>query len=146
MTKKTVRDHINVLFDSLSTSDGKKAALQTEMLSNGLLRMNISTDVFSGASLDEINQRFANSDDTLAQNLHEAIVHERGHAKSMKGKSPSEVQRMHQEPEGVHISGISPYAYSDGAECVAEVEILLERGKFVPEEAMKLYKKYVGKK
>lgn len=47
---------------------------------------------------------------------------------------------QNRELEKVHIDGISSIAYKDGAECIAEVEVLLFRGDEVPEEAMKLYK------
>lgn len=50
---------------------------------------------------------------------------------------------MYSDLEKIHIDGISAAAYSDGAECIAEVEILLFRGEKVPQKALKLYKKYV---
>lgn len=39
--------------------------------------------------------------------------------------------------------GISPIAAKDGTECIAEVEVLLKRGDKIPDEAMKLYKRYM---
>ncbi len=41
------------------------------------------------------------------------------------------------------VSGISLIAEADGAECIAETEVLLFRGQEVPEDAMKLYTEYV---
>lgn len=133
----------DVKIGKLTDIGGGTSAIQTEMLSNGLLRLNINTEVFAGASLDEIDARFAQTDSILAQNLHEAMVHEMGHAKTVKGLSPSAVEKMYRELAKVHIDGVSEYAYSDGAECIAEVEILINRGETVPEDAMELYRKYV---
>ena len=41
------------------------------------------------------------------------------------------------------VPGISDIAELDGAECIAETEVLLSRGESVPSEAMKLYRLYV---
>ena len=133
----------DILFDSLGGNDKGTFALQTEMLPNGLLRLNVNTEVFAGQSLMEINQRFSNTESILANNIHEALIHEKGHAKSMKGKLPFEVDDMHKKLRNIHISGINECAYSDGAECIAEVEILLDRKDFIPKEAINLYKEYV---
>lgn len=123
--------------------DGGIPALQIEPLSNGLLRLNINTDVFSGYTLEEIDQRFLKASSTIANNLEEALIHESGHAKSIARRSASEIQSMYEELSKIHINGISECAFSDGAECLAEVEVLLSRGEAVPENAMKLYRKYV---
>ena len=50
---------------------------------------------------------------------------------------------MNKELEKIHTKKVSKIAYNDGAECIAEVEVLLSRGAEVPKRAMKLYKKYV---
>ena len=136
----------DVYFGSLGGDKNGKFALQTEMMSNGLLRLNVNTDVFSGFSLEDINKRFENTETICANNLHEAMLHERGHAKYMKGKSPLEVSQLHNDLEKIHIEGVSKIAYDDGAECIAEVEILLDKGLPVPEEAMNLYNQYIGRK
>lgn len=70
------------------------------------------------------------------------MVHERGHLKVMRGRTSSEVTAIYKELESIQIEGVSDYAFKDGAECIAEVEVLLERGEEVPDEAMRLYKKY----
>lgn len=133
----------DILFDSLGGNEKGTFALQTEMLPNGLIRLNVNTDVFSGRTLEEINERFAKTDSILANNLHEAMLHERGHAKLMKGRSASNVEKIHNSLENEHIEGISECAYSDGSECIAETEILLEKKIKVPDKARELYNKYV---
>ena len=35
---------------------------------------------------------------------------------------------------------------TDGAECIAEVEVLLSRGEKVPKKAMDLYNKYIKRR
>lgn len=50
---------------------------------------------------------------------------------------------MNDQIKGLGVEGISRIAKNDGAECIAEVEVLLSRGETVPEEAMALYNKYV---
>lgn len=135
----------DVLFDSLGGNQSGTFALQTEMLPNGLLRLNVNTDVFAGHSIKQLNQRFYDTETILANSIHDAMIHERGHAKYMKGKSPAEVSKLHNKLLEIHILGVSPLAYKDGAECIAEVEILLERKMPVPDTAMALYNKYVRK-
>ena len=46
----------------------------------------------------------------------------------------------------VHIDGISLTAFEDGAECIAETEVLLYRNAEVPKKAKALYDKYTGGK
>ena len=41
------------------------------------------------------------------------------------------------------VEGISEIASRDGAECIAEVEVLLHRGSKIPKEALDLYNEYV---
>ena len=57
-----------------------------------------------------------------------------------------EIDKIYKELSNIHIEGISEYAYTDGAECIAEVEVLLSRGSKVPKEAMDLYNKYIKKR
>jgi hypothetical protein len=132
----------DVIFEHLGGSEQGTYALQTEMLPNGLLKLNVNLDVFSGCTLDEINQRFLNSKSILANDLHEAMIHERGHAKTMRGHTPSDIRKIHNELSKIHLKGVSKCAYDDGAECIAETEILISRGEKIPDDVMKLYQKY----
>ena len=135
----------DVLFDSLGGSDLGTYALQTEMMPNGLFRLNVNTDVFAGYSVEQINKRFSDTESILANSIHEALIHERGHAKYMKGRSAAEVSELHKNLLNKHIAGVSTIAYNDGAECIAEVEVLLDKKMPVPDEAMSLYNEYVRK-
>ncbi len=63
-----------------------------------------------------------------------------GHSSSL-----AEIKSIIAELENIGVEGISEIALEDGAECIAEVEILLHRGESVPKEAMELYRKYVLK-
>ena len=46
----------------------------------------------------------------------------------------------------IHIEGISIIAYDDGAEALAELEVLRKRGVKVSKEWMQFYEKYIGRK
>lgn len=127
-------------------SDGGTPALQIETLSHGLLQLKINSDVFAGRTKVEIDEAFAKTKSVVANSLEEAVEHECGHAELISGMSISQVEALYSELADIHIEGISAIAYDDGAECIAEVRVLLKRGEEVPEEALKLYNKYIGKK
>lgn len=122
---------------------GKPALFQVFQDANGLTQLNINTKMLAGRSVEEINEIIAGTETNLPTNIREALIHECGHAKAYYGKSAAEVDAMNTALEQKHIAGVSPYAMTDGAECIAEVEVLLHRGEEVPEEAMVLYNEYV---
>lgn len=117
--------------------------LQIEPTAFGTLMLNINQSAVAGKTLEEIDEMFAKSKNTVANSLEEAIKHESGHAKLIKGMRTEQIEALYEELGKIHIEGISRKAYSDGAECIAEVEVLLFRGDDVPEEAMELYNKYM---
>ncbi len=89
-----------LLFTEIADNqDGGHPALQTEMLQNGLLRLNVNTSVFAGKTIEQVNEMFLKSDLSLADNLHEAIIHESSHAKYMRGNKPINVQKIHEDLE-----------------------------------------------
>lgn len=133
----------DILISHIPPTKAGREAILTEIMPNGLLRMTFNEDVFSGLSLDDINAIFNGTESILANSLEEAMIHESGHLKYMTGKKPSEVEKIHSELAKEHIKGISKYAEKDGAECIAEVEVMLYRGEDVPEDAMKLYRRYI---
>lgn len=128
----------------IPTSDGI-AVLQIEPMANGLLKLNINADYLSGKTLEEINKAFFDTDSNLARTLEEAVWHESGHAISIKGKSISEIKALYIELEKLGQPGISEIALNDGAECLAELEILRHRGENVSRELKEFYKKYMGR-
>ena len=117
--------------------------LQIEPISHGLLQLNINKDAFSDKTLKQVDEMFETSQSSLANSLEEAVKHECGHAKLIKGLNIKQIEKLYSELENIHIDGISATAFSDGAECIAEVEILLFRGEKIPPKALELYKKYI---
>lgn len=57
-----------------------------------------------------------------------------------------DIEKCYSELKNRGIDGISPIALEDGAEALAEIEVLLSRGEFVNEEAKNLYNEYVRRK
>lgn len=150
-TMKQCENNGNFIISEISaksipaTADGTPV-LQIEPLSNGLLQLNLNTDVLSGRSLEEIDKMFETTDDIAANSLAEAIIHESGHAISISGKTVSDIEKLYEELSAIHIDGISVLARKDGAECLAELEVLRSRGAKVSDEAMRFYEKYMGRK
>ena len=137
--------HFGEFYDAVT---GKPALFQVFMNANGLVDININSSVLAGRSIEEINRKIADTPLNLPQNLQEAVVHECGHAKAYYQKTVKEVEAMNAALVSRGVSGISIIAEMDGAECIAEVEVLLFRGQKVPEKAMQLYNEFVkgGKK
>lgn len=119
--------------------------LQIEPMPNGLLKLNINTEYLSGKTLKEIDAEFVNTDKTVANSLKEAVIHESGHAISIKGKNVQEIAKLYAKLKNEGLPGISSIALADGAECLAELEVLRSRGASVSDEAAAFYKKYMGR-
>jgi hypothetical protein len=145
--EKTGDAYINdFYFGSLPKESGGTPLLQIEPITDKTLRLNVNTDIFSGRTVEEINELLASYNGNLANNLDEAVIHECGHAKLIKGKSIKEIKNLYAEIADAKIEGISDIAYNDGAEAIAEIEILLSRGSEVPKGAMDFYSKHLGGK
>lgn len=86
----------------------------------------------AGGNLDEIQKALAKSTGKSQQEI----------AKIFKD-SGIQAAKADAALGNVHIEGISATAFSDGAECIAEVEVLLSRNAEVPKEAKALYDKYI---
>lgn len=108
-----------------------------------LLKLNINQDAFSGKTLNRINEEISKSSNTIIETLEEAVIHERGHAKTIFGLDIGSIETLYKELEDKGIGGISRIAKSDGAEAIAEIEVLLSRGENISEAARALYDKYV---
>ena len=135
-----------IVAKSLTKNDKGTPVLQIEPLSNGLLQLSLNTDILPGKTLDKINQIFANSKLSIANTLEEAVWHESGHAKTIFGMRSEDVKKLYDELSKIHIEGISIIAYDDGAEALAELEVLRKRGVKVSKEWMQFYEKYIGRK
>jgi hypothetical protein len=123
-------------YDEMS---GKPALFQVYPNEYGSININVNSRILAGMSIEEIDKKIASTAINLPSNLKEAIIHECGHAKSYYGKSISEIKEMNKNLLTKGVKGISKIAETDGAECIAEVEVLLSRESKVPPEAMKLY-------
>lgn len=118
--------------------------LQIEPLANGLLQLNLNTDALAGKTLSEVDEMFETAENTIVNSLEEAIIHESGHTKSIKGKTAEEIKTFYDELLNIHIGGISDIAYQDGAECLSEIEVLLYRGDNISKQAKDFYDKIYG--
>ncbi|MDD5796623.1 MAG: hypothetical protein PUD24_06810, partial [Oscillospiraceae bacterium] len=127
------------------TKDGTPV-LQIEPLSNGLLQLNLNKDILSGKTLEEVNQMFADSDISIVDSLKEAVIHESGHAKSIFGKNSDEIKKFYADLKKLKIEGISDIALKDGAEALAELEVLRTRGENIPQKLIDFYEEYMGRK
>ena len=135
-----------VAFKSIQSKKGT-TLLQIEPIPAGkrsMLRLNINQDVFAGKTIDEIDEIIREADNTVIESVREAAIHERGHVKTIQGLSINEIEELYEELKDKGIEGIGKLAKSDGAEALAEIEVLLSRGSQIPDEAKKLYDKYIG--
>lgn len=127
----------------------EETLMQTEAYPAGKIagvRLIINQDAVEGRTLEQVNERVRISTTTVATNLEEAAIHETGHAKHFYRKSAEQIEKEIKVLQDIHIGGINRIAYSDASELIAEVEVLLYQGEIVPDEAMKIYNKYVGEK
>ncbi|WP_155250851.1 hypothetical protein [Ruminococcus albus] len=130
---------------SLTKTEGTPV-LQIEPMANGLLKLNVNTEYLSGKTLEEINKAFADTKINVAISLEEAIIHESGHAISIKGKTGKQVEDFYAMLKDKGLPGISKIALDDGAECLAELEVLRHRGTKVSKALSDFYEQYMGRK
>lgn len=77
------------------------------------------------------------------------VIHEIYHAKLISGLNIAQLESHYDELSDYHITGISPTAFIDGSDCIAEVVVLLSSGEKcnIPRSEMDLLDKYMeGKK
>jgi SPP1 gp7 family putative phage head morphogenesis protein len=137
-----------VSIKSISSVNGT-TLLQIEPVDAGrvaMLRLNINQDAFAGKTVDELNEWIKSSNSTVASSVQEVAIHESGHAKTISGLSITDIEKVYAELSGKGIEGISPLAFEDGAEALAEIEVLLNRGNDISQEARDLYEQYIGRK
>ena len=120
--------------------------LQIEPLPNGLLQLNINADFLSGKTVAEIDERFKSTESTVVDSLAEAVIHESGHAIAISGKTVQKIEQLYQQLKAAGLPGVSDIALADGAECLAELEVLRTRGTKVSQELAAFYRKYMGRK
>ena len=131
--------HFGEFYDA---ETGKPALFQVFPNAYGLTELNVNSKILGGKTLDKINELIKNTPVNIANSLEEAVVHECGHAKAYYQKAASEIEEMNKTIKNKGVKEISKIAGKDGAECIAEVEVLLYRGEEVPEKAMELYNEW----
>ena len=104
----------------------------------------INEDVVGGKTVDEINIMFESAGNTVANDFDDAVIHEMYHSKLIQGLNYSQLENLYDELDYTHINGLSKTAYIDGAECIAETGVLIERGEKekVPKEALALFERF----
>lgn len=132
--------------DFYNEASGKSALFQVLPNQYGLVELNVNSRLLSGLTISEADAMIAKTKFNLPNTLQEAVAHECGHAKLIHGLKSKEIETLYTELQDIHIDGISPTAFEDGVECIAEVEVLLYRNKEVPKEAKELYDKYVRRR
>lgn len=130
--------------DIKSTSEKGTAVLQIEPMHNGLLRLNVNADFLKGKTLQEIDEIFSKSENTVVNSLNEAVIHESGHAKSIRGKNIEQINELYDKLAMIHFKGVSDIAFNDGAECLAELEVLRSRGVQLTDNLKEFYKEFMG--
>lgn len=151
-TVKELEQSLGVRFNYVSneiksTGSHGTAIFQTEPVSFGrgkvLLQLNINTEFLAGKSIADIDKMFKEAQNTVVNSTREALIHECGHAKLIKGLTGEQIVDLYKKLGSKHIDGISDIALNDGVEAIAEIEVLLTRNEIVSDEAMTLYNKYM---
>lgn len=106
----------------------------------------LNEDVLGGKTVKDIDRMFEVSKITVANSLEEALIHETYHSKLIHNLNYAQIEALYDELNDIHIDGISKTAIADGAECIAEVGVLIERGEMnaIPKEALKLFERFFG--
>ncbi len=87
----------------------------------------------------ELDKSLKNNAKNLARNFEEAVIHEVGHAKTVYANRFNNIPKLYKKLEKMGVGDISDIAAGDGAEAVAEIEVMLHRGEKISDEARKLY-------
>ena len=144
------KHHSTFLFNGVEKSNlGDLIVFQTDPKKAGTFFdtvLVLNEDVLGGKSVAEIDAMFKAAKGTIANSLEDAIVHEMYHAKLIYGLNYAQLESLYDELSGIHIEGISKTAFIDGSECIAEMGVLIERGEKdkIPEDALKLFERYMG--
>lgn len=144
--------------------EGRYEAIRTNAVatpSYPIVYLELNKRVFSGKTLEEIDEVFSQQNYCTANSLEEAIIHECGHLRVLKNKTYTAYARIDETLKGSEFTSpvperkdkkslkdlagtISPYAQKDGLECIAESEVVLFRGEELSDELKKLYDKYTS--
>lgn len=143
-------DNSQRLFDDVKViNTDPKIVMQTDPVRKGTFfdtRLNLNENFLGKKTVEQLNEEIRSSKMTVANSLKEAVIHEKYHAKLINGLNQNELESLYDELSECHIQGISPTAAKDGAECIAEIGILFERGDtyWIPQKAKDLFNRYIG--
>lgn len=106
----------------------------------------LNEDVLGEKTVKDIDDLFKNTDNTVADSLKDAVVHEMYHSKLIHNLNYAQLENLYDELNDIHIGSLGKTAKIDGSECIAEVGVLIERGEVdkVPSEAKKLFERFLG--
>ena len=106
----------------------------------------LNEDVLGSKTVKDIDRMFEESKITVANSLAEALIHEMYHSKLIHNLNYAQIEALYAELSDIHIDGISKTAITDGAECIAEVGVLVERVETsaIPKDALKLFERFFG--
>ena len=91
----------------------------------------LNEDLIGGKTIKELDDIVLRTGSNLARNFEEAVIHETGHAKTVYANRHRDIAELYGRLKSVEIERISDVAFSDGAEAIAEIEILyLEERRF----------------
>lgn len=153
-TVKELEQSLGVRFNYVSneiksTGSHGTAIFQTEPVSFGrgkvLLQLNINTEFLAGKSIADIDKMFKEAQNTVVNSTREALIHECGHAKLIKGLTGEQIVELYKYLSSHTVKDISFIANKDGAEAIAEIEVLLTRNEIVSDEAKDFYNKHIGR-
>ena len=133
-------------FGSLANTATGTPLLQIDPIADRTLRLNVNTVWFNGKTLSDIDSALKAYEKNLAVSLREAVIHEMGHAKAIKGMTLKDIRDFYAEIRDAKVKDVSKIAYNDGAEALAEIEILISRGSDIPQAAIEFYNKYMRRK
>jgi len=133
-------------FGSLANTATGTPLLQIDPIADRTLRLNVNTVWFNGKTLSDIDSALKAYEKNLAVSLREAVIHEMGHAKAIKGMTLKDIRNFYAEIRDAKVKDVSKIAYNDGAEALAEIEILISRGSDIPQAAIEFYNKYMRRK
>lgn len=138
------------LFDSVKVINvDPKIVMQTDPVRKGSFfdtELNLNENFLGGKTVAQLDEEIKSSNVTVANSLKEAVIHEKYHAMLINGLNQAELESLYDELSEMHIVGVSPTAAKDGAECIAEIGVLYERGDtdWLPQKAIDLFNQHIG--
>ncbi len=106
----------------------------------------LNEDLFRGTKIGDLNEKVVETKKNVIKSFEEAVIHEVGHAKTIFANRFNNIDELFNELEKMGVDDISDIALQDGGEAIAEIEVLLNRGTEISEDAKKLYNRVMSGK